>query len=845
MVDRLLGGQKLSWRCRMVRAIGGLVLAGVVAPVTFGYSASAQSPGAGCERFDVLLLMDTSLSLRTTDPSDLRIDAAKTFIDGLAQSGSTVNMTIAGFGYVVAGPQNFSLPEQQDAAAASVERFRDDNGDRNTDYVNALRAAVKHFEGNPLPQKCKIFTWFTDGAHDIELPTPDYIGEYTTVFGDGPRLEQDFERVVCGPMPDEGYLFDKPLSEQIREFEMVVRMIDLQGTPKTARQRELRDTTGRVLGRLLKEAPDDDCGVIGKRIPILNAGELVGTFFSEAQRQVRSQIDCAFLADGVPAALVESVAVLASTGATATVLIGSRPRGEPGLTTQYQLVSEERLRSQDLTVVVEGGALESCFVTLGAVTETAQETPTIFDAAPSTPVYFAVGPPGVGKTPLAGVDDRWATLEASVDNAAVPIKWSQDEQQWLVNIPPPDSGRSEVTVVVDGFVTVGSLREPIEQVSLDVEVSKVPPVPQIRWDGDSSLQGTGQIDGVLVASALEGAPGDFCVTFDAESRRLLDVQGGTPIGMLRLESTEYCFPAGEGKQIPAPVTVDAEGNTEGELESLGYEAVYTPPGETEQLNAGSGDVQFRAFELTKPADAGKRNLIVGLLTALSALISYAVFQAFTIWQSRLGDPRNYLVADLPAVMDGSSTTPALRLSDDTSIRIQDLHQVSGSRTEFALTSGVRLKRRLSLNPFKSLAAELHADTGRIVARPASGPGAGDGRRYPVPLRFHHVVAVCAAGGEYRVLALVPIGSRPSDVAGYVRDGVSRMSRELTTLDGGPAPQSSETERDDPGGAPVAAPSNGPPASRPSETSQRAPRDPGPGAAPPDSGRRPPPPPPRR
>jgi hypothetical protein len=842
MADRFFGGPKLSGRGRprMLLALAGLLLSGVVAPAAFGPSAAAQEPANGCEEFDVLLLMDTSASLKTTDPTDQRIDAAQTFIDGLAQSGSSVNMTIAGFGYVVANDQKFVLPAERDAAAAYVERFRSDKGDSNTDYVNALLGAVRHFEGNALPQRCKILMWFTDGAHDIEQPRPEYVDGYTTVFGDGRRLEEDFENVVCGPMPD-GYTFDRPLSEQIREFEMVVRMIDLEGVATSERQRQLRENTGRVLQRLLKDTADEDCGVVGERIRIENANALIGTFFVEAQRQVgRPEIDCAVLTgDGVPAALVESVAVLASPGATATLLIGSRPRGEPGLTVQYELAPEERLRGQYLTVAVEGGQLESCFATLGAVLEPTQATPTIFDKAPSTPVYFAVGAPDVATTPLSGVDDRWANLAATVDGGAVNVEWSPNEQQWIATIPRPEPGGDTVTLEIDGEVTVDNQRVQLEPVKLVVEVSAIPSAPPVRWSGTTFIQGTGEIDGELVVSPLDGASGQFCVTFDSASRELLDVQSGSPIGNLSIGDTD-CFPADEGLRIPAPVTVDVEANTEGEFDRLGYTATYTPPDEAVPLDAGAGDVQFPVFELTKPADAGKRNLVVLLLTALSALISYAVLQAFTVWQSRLGDPRNYLVASVPAVLETSGATASLRLAD-TAIRIEDLHQVSGSRTEFWLTSGVRLKRRLSLNPFKGLAAQLHADTGRVIARPASGPADSGGRRYPVPLRFHHLVAVVAAGTDYRVLALVPIGSRPSDVASFIHDAFGRMGRELIGLTDGTVAQAANSAPDQLSGTAPAV-SGGPSPSRASEAPQPEPPNPGPTSAPPDSGRRPPPPP---
>ena len=79
------------------------VLAGSVAvAVTSSTAAAAQSGvggSQGCSRVDVLLLMDTSASLRSTDPRDQRVAAAEVLLRSLASSaaagGSTVDVTVA------------------------------------------------------------------------------------------------------------------------------------------------------------------------------------------------------------------------------------------------------------------------------------------------------------------------------------------------------------------------------------------------------------------------------------------------------------------------------------------------------------------------------------------------------------------------------------------------------------------------------------------------------------------------------------------------------------------------------------------------------------------------------
>src|SRR5688572_7803008 len=92
---------------RVVLATGVLVaalLGSVVGSLAGSAPAAAQSTASGsegCSRVDVLLLVDTSASLRNTDPQGQRVAAAEVLLRSLASSaqagGTTVDVTVASF----------------------------------------------------------------------------------------------------------------------------------------------------------------------------------------------------------------------------------------------------------------------------------------------------------------------------------------------------------------------------------------------------------------------------------------------------------------------------------------------------------------------------------------------------------------------------------------------------------------------------------------------------------------------------------------------------------------------------------------------------------------------------
>lgn len=128
---------------------------------------------------DVLIVLDTSGSLKQTDPENRRIDAAQFFIDRLAaftkSNGITVDVAVAGFdtGYHPDAAGWVRLDEgNADSVRSSLDAYRNQVGGVDTDYWAAAAGArqelMKKADAEPGVTHCPVWFWFSDGTFDIQ-----------------------------------------------------------------------------------------------------------------------------------------------------------------------------------------------------------------------------------------------------------------------------------------------------------------------------------------------------------------------------------------------------------------------------------------------------------------------------------------------------------------------------------------------------------------------------------------------------------------------------------------------------------------------------------------------------
>ncbi|WP_447925147.1 vWA domain-containing protein [Georgenia muralis] len=153
---------------------------------------------ADSEHLLAAIVVDESLSLRSTDPNDLRVDAIVTALDSLerltANSGGELDVqaSLSVFGertttLVGWGPTEGAHLESLRSAARDELPTRD--GARLTDYRRALADAQKSLDDRATAAggtSCKIVLWLTDGKLDVD--------------GRGDRPATDSARVeLCEP----------------------------------------------------------------------------------------------------------------------------------------------------------------------------------------------------------------------------------------------------------------------------------------------------------------------------------------------------------------------------------------------------------------------------------------------------------------------------------------------------------------------------------------------------------------------------------------------------------------------------------------------------------------------
>ena len=182
----MTGQRSVAARCAALVA----VLCGLVILTTAPGPARAVDPSANSAlqqvgaciaaggKGDVLFVIDTSGTLKKTDPEGVRVDAAQYLVDELAifaeASGATIDVATAGFdtGYHPGTEWTTVNPGSADTIKAGLEEFRNRNTGKDTDYWAALdgarKALLARAAADPGTTHCPVWFWLSDGQNDIE-----------------------------------------------------------------------------------------------------------------------------------------------------------------------------------------------------------------------------------------------------------------------------------------------------------------------------------------------------------------------------------------------------------------------------------------------------------------------------------------------------------------------------------------------------------------------------------------------------------------------------------------------------------------------------------------------------
>jgi len=762
-------------------ALAVVVLAMAIAGVGIGRppTAAAQSTGSGtqaCSRVDVLLLIDTSASLRNTDPTAQRVEAAEVLLRSLAGSaeagGTTVDVTVAGFGSDAVEVGRATLPGGVEGAVEIVRPFAERQTDLNTDYVLALTFAIAHFQSVPdLPSACKRLVWFTDGAYSIDDPAAPGIATYTTSV-DPAAIVAELGGQVCGPLPA-GSVLPSNLSAQIRQTGFVVQLVDLRSGSESPQEAADREATAPVIDRLLSGDANDPCTVPGGRVEASAANDLAAEFFAQGQIALgRKPVECSVLAGGYPAPLVRAVTVR---GASPTQGLVVRSGGADlatgtGFVTWVLPASGGAPPGPTVTAgAADGSAVAGCYADLAAsIVPVGSQT--IELKAQSTTLSWAVL--GVGATSTADQAARLGpdvvSMAATLDGADHPVSWDEASRTWQVVVTGPVEVVPVVTVVASatGYGTLATT-------SSDLEEGATLAPPRVAWVGPTVLEGSGEFGGrvgVVPAPVPEGAPipdGVVCIEFGSPESALPSVS-------LAMAEPRVCYPAGEPFEVNATITVTEEQNAT-VLLAVPYTVTHRPAGADADLVVATGQASLPSFELTKAADPVTTALITLAVVGVSTLVPLVLLVWLINQQRRLPRPSTMRVALVPLEAENG----VVRRPEGSALHPAHLVPVEGNRSRFILPAGITLERTRTFNPFAPTIVEAACENGSVSAFPWMAPGAR--RRVQVPAGFTDLVLIRSIPGEpvADAVVLVPASARPEE-ANRAVDRAVASTNELWT-----------------------------------------------------------------
>ena len=712
-----------------------------------GQVVAGAATEAECATLEVLLLMDESASLKTTDPQNRRVEAADVLVRSLSASaqaaGGSVNLTIAGFGSGTNEVGQAVLPAETGTAVELVQSFTTRTDERNTDYVLALLYATDHFTQRPtVPIACKRLVWFTDGAYSIDDTSAPGIATYTSSTQKA-AIEGQFEGQICGDLPPESRL-TTPVSAQIRAAGFVVQLVDFRAEGgETAIERQERAATDRVITRLLTGDGSDPCRVPGERVEAGQATALADEFFTQGQIALgRRPVACADLSTGFPSPLVQAASARGNPGTTITIRRDGTDVASGDGFASYTAPADAPTPGA-VSVASSGGPVIGCYADLAA-SVAAAGTGTVIQGAPSGLVGVAVrggAEPGDSATML-GPDA--VSVAATVDGAPAGVEWQEATRTWQVALPGPIAAPPSVVVTAStpGWGDLSSADIP-------VVLGDAPPLPSVVWGGPTTVEGSGTFPGRLdvVPSAVTG--GQVCVTFG-------EPQSATVGVAIQLSTLEACGPDDEPFSVAADLVVDGERNGPVEL-ALPFTASFRAAGTAEaQTLDGTGQVTFPTITATKAADASTTALITVVLVLLSALLPLALLLILANVNRRLPDPSGRRVATFTLVAEEG----ALDLPSGAGFSPDHVTPLVGTRSSYELPLGLAVTRRATLNPFAEASVEVTSERGPVTAVPWMR--IGQGRTLEVPSRFEHLVLLRSEPGKDTGRAIVVIPAEATD-----------------------------------------------------------------------------------
>jgi hypothetical protein len=744
------------------RALGATVVATVLAaallpPTTIG-RAQAQSAGptgtcAGGRT--VLLLMDTSGSLPTTDPDDRRIASAKDWVklqSRIARSeGATITFGLSTFGTASLLPdRTYELPRDAAEVEGALDALAGLKSDQNTDFIAAFQNGIEFFRSRAgAGAGCNLLFVFTDGAYSIDAPSAPAVRGYTASTTKE-AIQGEFDAQVCGPLPPTSRLAE-PLSTSIRNAGFAVQIQELTVASRSGGFNADQERTIGVFNRLFASDPSESCRVSGPG----RSAQADGPWPPPAPLV---PLACDKLNGAVPISLVRSVVARAENedAQISAYLDGQRRETDRGILVYRP--SPDTPRSGLLTVKVEpAGRLAYCYADLAGDIEFGSEN-RVFAGASKSFVTARVAGRGL-REPDSAIDERVVELRATVDGQPAPVRFDPNARNWRIEVPGPRTTPPQIqvkAVAAPGWDFTGEIAT--KPTSLTLVDNPLP--PDLTLAGDRRFEGRGPFSPEWVVEPKSQVGGELCVTVESPIR----VGEGA---RFVTKQREVCGSDSGPFRIPTRLVVP-EALNRATTVKVPFDSTVTPTG-SGAIDLAPSTATVERVTLAKPADAGSTVVLVVLMVLASILLSLGTLLALTNRARRLPDPGRFTAVPVSLTRDPDG---ALSVDESRPVEVAHIRPVAGDRSGIDAAGGYRLSKKWTFNPFAGLVARASNSGGPLGAYPDGHIGDG---AVPIPVSFKEMVLIDPSA--QRAVVIMPKGMAAPAATALVRDVLPKFNRD--------------------------------------------------------------------
>jgi hypothetical protein len=230
------------------------------------------------DKVDILILLDNSKSLKSSDPKRQRFDAIEQLFKSISlgingnntDSKLGVDIEVMTFAQsaISLKLESVDINDPKRISDEIRENLPDDGQQGGTNYINALNAARENLSHPSKNGNCKFLIWFTDGSFDYAN-----LSDKTEVENKKIKKEKlvELERGICGP---QGW------AEQLRSSNVNTYVV-LLGDPETLEKDENFQTSLDLMAQITGDRTTSELGDVnecpGETAPIVGEIFSVGT----------------------------------------------------------------------------------------------------------------------------------------------------------------------------------------------------------------------------------------------------------------------------------------------------------------------------------------------------------------------------------------------------------------------------------------------------------------------------------------------------------------------------------------------------------------------------------------